>query len=183
MRPREKVLNLGTESLTDVELLMLLIGSGTKKASVKYIASTLLSEFGSLPKIFQASPTKLMEISGVGVAIATKLLAIGEIIRRISVLNLPEREYLLFVCGDGSRAYIWSGKHDQVEVDLDLSFLDCKDVKIYHYHRKNKLPSISDEWLLFKLRDRNIDVEDYKIITSHLNIFDVISKVDYIKGE
>lgn len=41
-RPMEKMMNLGVESLSDIELLAILIGSGTKKKNAIALADDIL---------------------------------------------------------------------------------------------------------------------------------------------
>ena len=48
MRPREKLLTLGSQALTDVELLSVLLGSGLKGQSVLQLAQSLLDRFQGL---------------------------------------------------------------------------------------------------------------------------------------
>jgi DNA repair protein RadC len=51
-RPREKAIRYGIESLSNVELLAIIIGSGTKKNSALEIASKILSDKNGLINIF-----------------------------------------------------------------------------------------------------------------------------------
>lgn len=79
-RPREKLQNKGPESLSDLELLMAIIGSGNKYADVIKIAkdvSKLISEKGS-----ELTYEDLLEIRSLGPAKATQILAGFELWRR-----------------------------------------------------------------------------------------------------
>ena len=58
-RPREKMIREGAQSLTDVELLAIIIGSGTKNNSVLSISKSLLDEFGSLSNLLLSSNTDI----------------------------------------------------------------------------------------------------------------------------
>ncbi len=176
-------MNFGTEVLSDEELLMLFIGSGVKGMSARDIARGLLKEFHSLTGVFMASPKELVEVDGVGIAVASRLAAVGEIMRRIVRDPLPQREYILVLCVEGKMGIIISGTDTQVLVDEQISLLPCNDVIVYHYHADDKLPSISDEWLTIHLRGRGLRIVKYEIITSHMDVYDVLSKVDRMKGE
>ncbi len=50
-RPREKMLALGPDKLSDRELLAILIGSGTKEKSALDLAGDILNKFGGLKGI------------------------------------------------------------------------------------------------------------------------------------
>ena len=45
-RPRERLLELGAESLADAELLAVLLGTGARGASALALAHALLAEYG-----------------------------------------------------------------------------------------------------------------------------------------
>ena len=59
MRPREKLLALGSQALTDVELLSVLLGSGLPGQSVLQLAQSLLDRFQGLAGLLHASPEHL----------------------------------------------------------------------------------------------------------------------------
>lgn len=81
-RPRERARNNGTESLNDAEVLALIIRGGTKTASALDLAYALLAGFGSIAALARADVTELAEISGIGQAKATALVAAFELSRR-----------------------------------------------------------------------------------------------------
>jgi hypothetical protein len=151
--------------------------------SARDIARRLLREFHSLTGVFMASLEELVEVEGVGIAIASRLAAVGEIMKRIVREPLPDKEYVFIMCVDGSMGIIISGTDTQVTVNDKFMLLPCHDVAVYHYHCDESLPSISDEWLTFYLKKKGLQVVKYEIITSHMDIYDVLSKVDYVKGE
>lgn len=84
-RPRERLKKLGTESLSAQELLALILGRGIKGESVSMTAQKLLSHFGSLEGIMDASLEDLQSVKGVGLAKASQLKACFEIARRIFI--------------------------------------------------------------------------------------------------
>ncbi len=55
--------------LADYELLELLLFQAIPRADVKPLAKILLSTFGSIPAIFQADPSRLKDIKGIGDAV------------------------------------------------------------------------------------------------------------------
>ena len=82
-RPRERLIKYGVEALSLQELLCLIFGRGIKGESVINISHNLLSAFGSLDKITEASTEELKEIKGLGLAKACQLKACFEIARRL----------------------------------------------------------------------------------------------------
>ena len=79
-RPREKIFNRGAENLTDIELMAILIGSGSKQNPVEKIASKTLQMLDESPEILEA--TDFLDIDGIGPAKATLLTAAMELSRR-----------------------------------------------------------------------------------------------------
>jgi DNA repair protein RadC len=74
-RPRERLLALGAEALTERELLALVLRNGTKGISALDLAAVLLAEYGSLDALAAARPEELATRHGVGHAKAAALVA------------------------------------------------------------------------------------------------------------
>jgi len=81
-RPRERLGKFGAEALSVQELLALVLGRGSRGESVIVTAQRLLSVFGSLYKLSQASIEELVSIKGIGPAKAAQLGALFELGRR-----------------------------------------------------------------------------------------------------
>jgi DNA repair protein RadC len=79
-RPREKLQNRGPKALSDLELLAVLLGKGTKGHDVMALASQILKMLDNHKG--QISFEQLRNIKGVGPAKATLLLAAHEFFRR-----------------------------------------------------------------------------------------------------
>lgn len=77
--PREKLERLQVQSLTDKELLMLLIGSGNSHRSAEEIATDLLNMLDKDPML---SLDKLLRVKGLGIAKASTIEASLELGRR-----------------------------------------------------------------------------------------------------
>ena len=79
-RPREKLQQKGAEALSDLELLAILLGSGTRKHDVMTVADEILKVVdGNKGKV---SLEELQKIEGVGLAKATLVAAALEFSRR-----------------------------------------------------------------------------------------------------
>jgi len=84
MRPREKLLSEGEKKLSDVELLAIVLGKGTKNLSALELARFLLIKHGSLRYLKEASLEELIAEKGIGPAKAVAIKAAVEIGRRIA---------------------------------------------------------------------------------------------------
>ncbi len=82
-RPRERLIRYGSDKLSLTELLAIIIGKGTPGESVAVLASRLLSKFGDLNRLEEASIEELTKIKGIGEAKATQIKAALELGRRL----------------------------------------------------------------------------------------------------
>jgi len=90
-RPREKLYQKGTSSLSDAELLAILIGSGTKKRSAVDLGRELLQMANNnLNSLGKLSISDLTKIHGIGNARAITIAAALELGRRRKLAELPE---------------------------------------------------------------------------------------------
>lgn len=92
-RPREKMLQKGLASLTDAELLSILIGSGTEKASAVDLGKMILSDHNnSLHELGKSSVASLKsKYHGIGEARAITIVAALELGRRRKLSDALER--------------------------------------------------------------------------------------------
>lgn len=81
-RPREKLLQHGSQSLADTELLALLLRTGFKGTSVLQLANNLLENLGGLSGLLNANPNDLKKIKGLGTAKRAEIAAVMELARR-----------------------------------------------------------------------------------------------------
>ena len=92
-RPREKILKYGVEKLSDLELLMAIIGSGNKQADVSKIARQTLK----ILKNKDITAETLKSVTGLGNAKISNLLATFELAKRYlmisekPVIDTPEK--------------------------------------------------------------------------------------------
>jgi DNA repair protein RadC len=92
-RPRERLLEHGGGSLSDSELLAVLLRIGRKGVSALQMAMDLLRENGGLAGLLTATPHSLRR-NGLGPAKAAALLAAVEVGRRLAREQLLDREPL-----------------------------------------------------------------------------------------
>ena len=90
-RPTERLQRLGAESLTDGELLSILIGSGTQQYSAVDVANKVLGRFNrNLNTLGKARFDEILDIEGVGTQTACKILAAVELGKRRQIAT-PEQ--------------------------------------------------------------------------------------------
>ncbi|MDY7583088.1 RadC family protein [Pseudomonas sp. CCI3.1] len=103
-RPREKLLEHGSSSLSDAELLAIFLRTGVSGKSAVDLARHLLTEFGSLRALLEADLRAFCRQVGLGPAKFSQLQAVLEMsrrhlaerLRRDSALESPQavRDYL-----------------------------------------------------------------------------------------
>ena len=84
-KPRERLVSNGAEALSNEELLMIILKSGTKKYSVKELANEILQVSGGLSNLKNMTYQAMTEIEGIGRVKAIELVAVVELARRIGM--------------------------------------------------------------------------------------------------
>jgi DNA repair protein RadC len=82
-RPREKMMRLGAESLSNAELLAIIIRTGSQGLSAIELARMLLTRFKSLRRMGMVSVEDLRLFKGLGMAKIAQLQAVFEIGKRM----------------------------------------------------------------------------------------------------
>jgi len=82
-RPREKLLKYGAHTLSNAELLAILIRTGTKGSSAVDLGRELLRKFKTLRAISACDPAELHEIKGLSTAKIAQIKAAVELGRRM----------------------------------------------------------------------------------------------------
>ncbi|UCD10251.1 MAG: DNA repair protein RadC [Dehalococcoidales bacterium] len=148
-RPRERLFNHGVENLSAQEILALILGRGISGESVTVTSQRLLSQFGNLKGIADATLEELAKIKGIGPAKAAQIKAAFELANRLEkadesgkkpVVKTPEdvvsliqnklkgkkKEYFLVLCLDTRGKLI---KTSEVSIgSLDSSIVHPREV-------------------------------------------------------
>ncbi len=113
-RPREKLMKLGAQALSNAELLAILIGSGSPQESAVDLMKRVLNDCNNnLNTLGKRSANELMKYKGVGEAKAIALLAACELGKRRQREKAEERQSL------HSAEAIYELMHPQLQ-DLDV---------------------------------------------------------------
>lgn len=94
-KPREKLLKEGRDRLSNMEILAILIGSGTRKRSAMELAADVLSmDRSGIRYLAECRPEELSAIKGIGPAKACELLAAAELGKRIASVTAEEKNVI-----------------------------------------------------------------------------------------
>ena len=88
-RPRERITTLGAASLSNTELLAILLRTGTPEYTVLELAAKLLSHPGGLRYLAEATPESLGQHKGIGMAKVAQIKAAIELGKRVVSMS-PE---------------------------------------------------------------------------------------------
>ena len=89
-RPRERLLQHGPQSLSNQELLAILLRTGSKSESVIQLANRLLTQFDGLLWLRDASVEEMMQLKGIGEAKKLALLKHFGSVEKIRSSNIEE---------------------------------------------------------------------------------------------
>ena len=89
-RPREKLKKYGAFSLSDKEVLAILLRTGTKNRNVIELASSILEDVGGITKLRETTFNELAKHKGIGEEKAIHILANIEFARRIYSTDIPD---------------------------------------------------------------------------------------------
>jgi DNA repair protein RadC len=126
-RPRERFVQNGPQSLSNHELIAILLRTGTKDESVLQLSNRLLTNFEGLRMLKAATLEEMMEIKGIGQAKAIQILAAVEIGRRIANLKNEDR-YVIRSPEDGAN-YVMN----------DMRFLSQEHFVCLYLNTKNQV--------------------------------------------
>lgn len=90
-QPREKLMKYGANSLSDSELLAILLRTGTQRMNVIETSRTLLDHFGGLHTLIKKEWDELRIIPGIAKVKAITLEAAFELARRIQVADSGDK--------------------------------------------------------------------------------------------
>jgi len=131
-RPRERLKKVGVDNLSLTELLALIIEKGRRGENVLNVAQNLISHFGNLARMREASIEELQQVRGIGFATACKLKAVFKLGEKIQ--NQPIKY--------GQKINSAEDVFNLLKNDLGLK--KKEHFKILSLDSRNKLISIDD---------------------------------------
>lgn len=124
-RPMEKMMNLGVESLSDIELLAILIGSGTKKKNAIALADDILRVKHKENNLLYTSIEKLMEIEGIGLTKSCRIISGLELGKRLS--KIDRFNQISFDSPESVANYLYIHYNNSTKEEFCILFLDTKN--------------------------------------------------------
>lgn len=130
-RPREKMQNNGAETLSNAELLAILINNGSKKRSALELAKDLLRlGENNLNELAKLSLKEIQQVKGIGVAKAIAIAAALELGRRRNAMPVLEKTRI--TCSRDIALYLQTKIKDFSYEVFAVVFLN-KSNKIIHF--------------------------------------------------
>jgi DNA repair protein RadC len=127
-RPREKLLKYGAETLSNGELLAIILRTGSQKENIINLSNRILKEAGGLNGLLSFSSEEFQELGGIGAAKAAQLLALGEISQRFKSFKSGE-EYKISQPKDAADILMETMRHLKQEC-LKVIMLNTKNIVI-----------------------------------------------------
>ena len=124
-RPMERLEKKGASTLSDAELLAVILKTGNKEENVIDMSNRLISKYG-IGKLSNCSLTELQEIKGIGKVKASQILALFEFNKRHSLSKLDSKP-------------IKSAKDVYDYCSPKLSSSDKEHFMILHLNSRNKI--------------------------------------------
>ncbi len=129
-RPRERLFLRGASSLSNSDLIAILLNTGTAGEPVTVLAQRLLQEYGGLLGLMKLDATELAGIHGLGPAKAAKLKAALEIASRVVALGPDQRPQI-------------TSPDDVVNlVGIEMSSLDQEQLRVVIVDTKHRVIAI-----------------------------------------
>lgn len=124
-RPRERLMQAGSQAVSNSELLAIILRTGTGSENVLRLAERLLASFRDLSGLARASLTELQMVKGIGPAKAVEIKAALELGRRLMTLTPADRPR---VTSPGDGANLLMGEMSLLEQEqLRVILLDTRN--------------------------------------------------------
>ncbi len=141
-QPRERMLKFGVENISDVDLLSIILRTGTKDANVKEVSSSILTSVGGINNMADVGIRELSKIKGVGNIKAITILAAIELGKRV-VNKEIEINMLL-------------NNSDIIHETFKSLFLNSQQEKVLAIYLDTKKRLISYKFIFIGTLDRSI---------------------------
>jgi DNA repair protein RadC len=130
-RPRERLVQLGPQSLTNAELLAILLRVGVPGENAVQVGQRLLLHFGGITGLHRASIDEVCDQHGIGPAKAAQIKAAIELGRRLT-LESPEE-----------RPAIHSPADAAALVQYEMSALEQEELRVMLLDTRNRVQDVT----------------------------------------
>jgi DNA repair protein RadC len=127
-RPREKLIRYGAETLSNGELLAIILRTGNSNENIVNLSNRILKESGGLNGLLISSSEDFLSLRGIGEAKAAQLLALAEISKRFKSFRSGD-EYKISQPKDAADLVMESMRHLKQEC-LKVIMLNTKNIVI-----------------------------------------------------
>jgi DNA repair protein RadC len=127
-RPREKLIRYGAETLSNGELLAIILRTGNSNENIVNLSNRILKESGGLNGLLISSSEDFLSLRGIGEAKAAQLLALAEISKRFKSFRSGD-EYKISQPKDAADLLMESMRHLKQEC-LKVIMLNTKNIVI-----------------------------------------------------
>ncbi len=133
-RPRERLIKYGAKSLSTEDLIAIIMKTGTKDYSSKYLASQVLKLVKNVSDLKNITLNNLIKINGIGVVKAIEFIAALELGRRV---------------------------YDEVLLENNLK---CNSAQKIYKHFRSELLGVNQEYFFCLYLDQNKHLIDKKLL-------------------
>ena len=131
-RPREKLIRYGAESLSNGELIAVILRTGSSNENILNLSNRILKETGGLNGLLASNTEEFLSLKGIGTAKAAQLMALAEISKR----------FRSFQSGD---QYKITQPRDAAELLMEnMRYLKQEHLKVILLNTKNIVISVKD---------------------------------------
>lgn len=134
-RPRERLLRYGAENLSNVELLAIILRTGSNKENILNLCGRIIEKCGGLNGILNSSSKELLQIKGIGNAKAAQILALVELSKR----------FKSFKSGDSFK--ITNPSDVALLLMEEMRFLKQEFLKVIMLNTKNYVIKVKDVFI------------------------------------
>ncbi len=125
--PRERALKVGFENLSNMELIAIMLGTGTHSMNVLDTSKVILNAYnGKLDQLLNADVEDLQKQNGIGKAKALQLKACFELSKRIHISQLSKKEDYYFKTASNIADYFMPLLRFQRQEYLMCAYLNAR---------------------------------------------------------
>lgn len=129
-RPREKLLKYGAETLSNGELIAIILRTGSSSEDILNLSNRVLKETGGLNGLLASDAHEFLSLKGIGAAKAAQLMALAEISKRFRTFRSGE-EYKITQPKDAAELLM-----------EDMRYLKQEHLKVIMLNTKNTVITI-----------------------------------------